>query len=121
MQKRSIGVSILLTFLTCGIYNIFWIYGMADDLIRYNGESESSAGLEILLGFLTCGLYFYYWYYKMGKRVYNAQVKANMYANDDSVLLLILSIFRLSIISDAIIQHKINEICDNHNHYRVEY
>ncbi|TCT16116.1 uncharacterized protein DUF4234 [Natranaerovirga pectinivora] len=111
MEKRSIGVSILLSIITCGIYNLIWMYSMADDLIKFTDDADGEgAGVEILLGIVTCGLYFFYWYYKMGKRIYKAELKANKHASDDSILYLILAIFRLGIISNAIIQSKINQI-----------
>jgi hypothetical protein len=109
MHKRSVGMAILLSLVTCGIYGFFWMYSLADDLIAYNSE-EDSAGTEILLGIISCGVYFYYWYYKMGKRVYNAQLKAHGEASDESVLYLILAIFGLGIISQSIMQSKVNKI-----------
>jgi hypothetical protein len=84
---------------------------MASDLIEYNGETEGEGpGVEILLGIFTCGIYFYYWYYKMGKRIYNAEIKANNISNDESLLYIILAVFGLRIISNAIIQSKINKL-----------
>ncbi|TCK90557.1 uncharacterized protein DUF4234 [Natranaerovirga hydrolytica] len=111
MEKRSIGVAILLSLVTCGIYSMYWMYALSKDLIEYNGEVGESAGTELLLSIITCGLYFIYWCYKMGQRIYDAEVKSNVaHPNDDSVMYLILGIFGFGIIAMAIMQSKTNAL-----------
>lgn len=51
----------------------------------------------------------------MGKKMYNAQVRAGVPANDNSILYLILSLFGVGIIAYAIIQSDINDILEKNN------
>ncbi|MGB4185942.1 MAG: hypothetical protein WBI88_09075 [Caldicoprobacterales bacterium] len=47
--------------------------------------------------------------------MYNAQVRAGVPANDNSILYLILSLFGVGIIAYAIIQSDINDILEKNN------
>ncbi len=107
IEKRSIGVAILLSIITCGIYFYFWLYKIADDLYRVNGE-ESSAGMDILLSIVTCGIYYIYLSYKLGKLSTRARIRYNLYQKDDSVLFLILAVLGLGVINLCIIQDDLN-------------
>ncbi|HHX18442.1 MAG TPA: DUF4234 domain-containing protein [Clostridium sp.] len=110
MEKRSIGTAILLSIITCGIYGIYWMYKMTEDITNYNGEN-ANPGTEILLMIVTCGIYVYFWNYKMGKRIYTAQLNTEgAVASDESVLYLILTLLGLSIVSVAIMQSNINKL-----------
>ena len=102
VKNRSIALSIILSIITCGIYGLFWYAFMVDDANKVSGEYDStSGGLTILYSLLTCGLYKIYWSYKVGKQLYNAGSNCGKDISDNSILYLILSLFGLSIISDA--------------------
>lgn len=69
---RNIVTTVLLTIITCGIYNYYFCYCLARDLnIMCAGDGEETPGLLmfILLSIITCGFYSYYWYYKIGNRL----------------------------------------------------
>lgn len=109
VENRSIALSIILSIITCGIYGLFWYAFMTDDVNKVSGEYDStSGGLTILYSLLTCGLYKIYWSYKVGKQLYNAGSNCGKDISDNSILYLILSLFGLSIISDALIQNDLN-------------
>lgn len=110
IEKRNVGLSILYTVLTCGIYGIFWFIKLTDEANALSGEMGTTGGMAFLLGLVTCGLYTIYWNYKMGKTIYKAQERAGMPATDNSILYLILAIFGFQIISYAIIQSDINAL-----------
>ena len=106
VENRSIALSIILSIITCGIYGLFWYAFMTNDANKVSGEYDStSGGLTILYSLLTCGLYKIYWSYKVGKQLYNAGSNYGKDISDNSILYLILSLFGLSIISDALIQN----------------
>ncbi len=70
-QDRSLLTYILLTIITCGIYGIYFIYALANDMnVVCNGDGEKTSGLGayILLTIVTCGIYAYYWQYKLANR-----------------------------------------------------
>lgn len=109
--KRSVGVAILLTFLTCGIYGIYWYYQVLTSLYRLN-NLPSNAGLDIVLTFVTCGIYGIYLAYKLGKLESTAHYMMALPPRDDAILYLILTIFGFGIIAYAIVQSNINTMVD---------
>lgn len=69
---RSLVMYILLSLITCGIYPLYFIYKIADDVnTMCEGDGEKTSGLLMyfLLTIVTCGFYPLYWYYKIGNRI----------------------------------------------------
>ncbi|HHT98075.1 MAG TPA: DUF4234 domain-containing protein [Clostridiales bacterium] len=108
IQKRNIGLAILYSILTCGIYSMYWFVKITDEANALSGKVETTGGMALLLSIVTCGIYRYFWSYKMGKTIYTAQERLGVNPMDNSILYLILSIFGLDIVSYAIIQSDIN-------------
>ena len=44
MKQRSIGMCILLTIVTCGIYGLYWFVCITDDTNEMSGENELAGG-----------------------------------------------------------------------------
>lgn len=113
MQERNVVSVILLTIFTCGIYALYWMVVTTNEIeyeIKEKDSSCTSGGMCLLLTIITCGIYGIYWYYKQGQRVHTLLREHNLSGNDNSVLYLILAIFQLSIVSDALIQSDLNRI-----------
>lgn len=88
-QSRSIAVAVILTIITCGIYGIYWMIQLNDEINFLSGEPQAtSGGMVLLFTLLTCGVYGLYWNYKMGERV--DRIKGT-YGNS-GILYLILSL-----------------------------
>ena len=71
---RSLLVYILLTIVTCGIYNWVFIYQLIQDVnIACDGDGEETMNfwLFFLLSLVTCGIFAYVWYYQLGNRLQN--------------------------------------------------
>ena len=47
--KRNIGVCILLSIVTCGIYGIIWLVQMVDELNTAAGETNATSGIVVFL------------------------------------------------------------------------
>jgi hypothetical protein len=109
MAKRSVATAIILSIVTCGIYNIIWMISLSNEVSAFNGENQEG-GMEFLLMLVTCGIYGIYWYYKMGQKLVRAKQRAGQYAQDNSILYLILALFGLGIVSMALMQSQANEI-----------
>ncbi|MCL2572249.1 MAG: DUF4234 domain-containing protein [Defluviitaleaceae bacterium] len=107
MEKRSIASCIILSILTCGIYSFYWDYKMWDSLYRANGMM-SKAGTDLILSLVTCGIYYIYMHYKAGKLEAEAYRRHGLGQKDESVVYLVLTIFGLGIISQALLQSSIN-------------
>ena len=58
---------LLLTFVTCGIYGLIWIYQVSAALSQELPEEGINPGMILVLFFVTCGIYPLIWYYKMGE------------------------------------------------------
>lgn len=116
-MKRNIGLCIVFSLLTCGIYALYWMYKLTEETNSLSGDSSTSPGLVILLSIVTCGIYTFYWAYKMGKQLQVAQEAAGLVSSDDSVLYLVLFIFQFGIIAQAIMQSNVNKIIDSGSNY----
>ncbi|NFH91579.1 DUF4234 domain-containing protein [Clostridium botulinum] len=111
IKKRNIAISILLSFITFGIYNLFWMGSLSNETSEYLNKPKSGVK-EILIGIITLGLYFIYWNFKMGKRMYEIQENAGTKSSDNSMIYLILSIFGFIMIPVWIMQYDFNKISD---------
>lgn len=111
MKERNIGVSILLSIITCGIYAIYWFIVLTDEVKTASDDSGfTSGGVAFLLTLVTCGIYGIYWAYKMGKLLVIAKNKYNLPAEDNSVLYLVLELFGFGIVAYALMQNDLNQI-----------
>ncbi len=111
--KRSIGLAILLSVITCGIYGIYWFIVLTDDTNRAaNDQQGTSGGVAFLLTLVTCGIYGYYWAYKQGEKLDYAKQARNIPSSNSNILYLILQIVGLGIIGYALMQDNLNKIAD---------
>ncbi|MBO5199219.1 MAG: DUF4234 domain-containing protein [Lachnospiraceae bacterium] len=106
IQPRNIVVAVILSFVTCGIYDIYWMIKLNDEVNLLSGETNAtSGGMVFLFSLLTCGIYGIYWLYKMGERC--DRIKGEN--GNSAILYLILSIVGLSIVSYCLIQDTLNK------------
>lgn len=68
MKERNIAVAVILSFVTCGIYLIIWLWSLNNEL-RTNNNKIKNSMTSFLLSFVTCGIYYIVWMYNMGKEV----------------------------------------------------
>lgn len=91
--ERSLVKWIIFSIITCGIYDLFFIYALARDINEMCAEDgKETAGLLklILLSLVTCGIYGIYWYYSLGNRIQanaNEQYELNFTENGTTILL----------------------------------
>lgn len=110
MKQRSIGMCILLTIVTCGIYGLYWFVCITDDTNEMSGENElAGGGMALLLTLVTCGIYGWYWAYKMGEKVDIIKNRGGMPSSNIGILFVVLQLFGLGIIDYALAQDAINK------------
>lgn len=110
-MTRSIGVCIILSIITCGIYGLYWLYCMAEDLNRISGKNDTSGGVVVLLSIVTCGIYGLFWLYQAGEKINIAKAQRGIGGDSSNgILYLVLGIFELSIVSYALIQNELNNL-----------
>lgn len=110
IPRRSVGLCIVLSIVTCGIYSLYWLYCMAEDANRLiSRPNPSSGGLVLLLSIVTCGIYEFYWLYRTGEDLDRLRVDRGGLPGHLGLLYLLLAIFGFSIISFALLQSELNE------------
>ncbi len=104
-----VGMGILLTIVTCGIYGLFWRYKQIQVVNAWIGEGRFSFGMLILLSILTCGIYSIYFDYIFSQSINNVQHHEGLLVNESLPLIsVLLSVLGLGIVSMAIQQSDIN-------------
>ena len=111
-DEIAIPLGIVLSVLTCGIYNVYWNYRQFKAMNFLLGREEFNFVLWLLLSLVTCGIFHIYYEYKMGSEL-QAYMKTQGYqVNSDLGLVgLALSCFGLTVVADAIYQNELNKLC----------
>ena len=104
---RNIALCIVFSLITCGIYTLYWMYCLNEEVNSLSGNENATGGaLVIIFTIITCGIYGLYWYFKMGEKVDTIKGTPNGSSN---ILFLILGIFGLGIINYCLIQDTVNK------------
>lgn len=121
IQKRNIGVNVLLSIVTCGIYGLYWMYTLNEDTnyITRN-KADFSGGMVILLNIVTCGIFGVYWAYRQGEKLdkYFATRRGGVVSTENlSMLYLLLAICSYftgftTLVAYALMQDKLNRIIE---------
>ena len=112
VKNRNIALCVVLSIITCGIYGIYWLVCLVDDLNVASGRTgDTSGGMVFLLSLITCGIYGIYWMYIAGEKVaYIKQRNTGEIDSSSSVLYLILGIIGFGIVAYALIQSELNKV-----------
>lgn len=111
IERRNIAVCIVLTLVTCGIYGIYWIMCLTNDVNTVSGDvNGTSGGMVVLLTIVTCGIYGIYWAYKQGEKLDFTKNNRGIPSSNSGVLYLILQIFGFGIIAYALMQNELNKL-----------
>ena len=96
----SFPLYVLLSFITCGFYQLYFVYKISDSLnIVCNGDGEETSGLMkfFFLGIITCNIYCLFWDFNVMNRIQSNAPRYNRYTQDNGssflLWLLIGSIF----------------------------
>ena len=106
--RMNIGIAVLLSKITCGIYGLVWQYKQMKVLNFWLNRREYAFGMWFLLSIITCGIYGVYNEYKMARGIVEIQEQNNLMVNNVATICLILTLIGLSIMSMAIQQAEIN-------------
>ena len=111
IERRNIAVCIVLTLVTCGIYGIYWIVCLTNDVNTVSGDvNGTSGGMVVLLTIVSCGIYGIYWAYKQGEKLDFTKNNRGIPSSNSGVLYLILQIFGFGIIAYALMQNELNKL-----------
>ncbi|WP_017472024.1 DUF4234 domain-containing protein [Amphibacillus jilinensis] len=110
IRQRSVAMVIILSFITCGIYTLFWMFSVTEELASATDDRAFRGGNVILFTFLTCGIYTFFWYYIVGQKIADVQYRQNQHTNDNGLIYILLSVFGLGLVANAIIQSDMNKL-----------
>jgi len=106
----SIALDIILTIITCGIYWFFWQARQMRALNYLLKEQRFNFVLWFFVSIITCFLFNVYYEYIMAQAIVEIQKRSGREPSKDlPVLSLVMSIFGLHAIVDAIQQNEINK------------
>jgi hypothetical protein len=112
----DIIVSLILTLITCGIYDLFWNAKQMRVLNHLLGREEFFFWTWLIVSIITCGIFHIFYEYKMGQAIVEIKKKRNLPVDEHLPLISIaLSVFSLSLAVDAIHQYEINKIYESNN------
>lgn len=109
VKEKKIPVLIILSIITCGIYAIYWLACLNDDLNTLTKRNDTSGGMVVLLSIVTCGIYSWFWLYKSGEKVDILKSEAGEVSSNTPLVFLLLGIFGLPIVAYALAQDAINK------------
>lgn len=108
INKRKIGVSILFSLLTFGIYAIYWKYLLIKNIKAMKKEETNCVGEILCLLFVP--FYSLYWWFTRGEYIKKEFNKQGYSSHCNGFIYLILGIFCCDIVSMAIMQSNFNSL-----------
>jgi len=88
-ETRSPLLVLVLSIVTCGIYQIVWYFMVAEEINRAAGEKKVDPVIFFLLGLLCFPLIFVGWY-KMDEAIFELNTRAGLPANKNFIAWLLL-------------------------------
>ncbi len=102
---------LLLTLVTCGLFNIYWNFRQMEACNDLLGRQEFEFFTWVLLSIVTCGIYHIFYQYKMGSAIVEIQRRQGKPVFENlPVISVVVSTFALTIIVDCIHQAEINKL-----------
>lgn len=109
VKQRNVGVCLLLSIVTCGIYGVYWFICLTDDTNEVTESPGTSGIMSLILLWVTCYIYGWFWAYKLGEKMDFARARNGAPNGNLALLFLVLCIFGFDIIVYAIAQNEINK------------
>lgn len=113
-EVRSLVLTLVLIFITCGIWGLVLVYQMGQELDEHQGKGQINPGMDLVLTFLTCGLWAIYLMYKYPQVLHEITQEEGATPVDLTMPCLLLSIFGLQIVALLILQDALNKHWDEH-------
>jgi hypothetical protein len=124
IEKRSLLKFVLLTIVTLGVYQLFFIYKLAKDvntICKEDGKKTGGLLAYIFLGMITFGIYQYVWIYMLADRLQDNAQRYNITIKEGPSMILLwytvgtLIFFAGPFIAVHIVIKNINALADEYN------
>lgn len=110
VKNRSVATVVILSIVTCGIYNIYWMWCAINELDSAGKKSNMDPIIQFILLFFYVG--YIVFALNASENINSIREQKGLPPKDDKVLWIILSIiFPLAEI--ALVQSAMNEVADN--------
>jgi hypothetical protein len=107
----DVAVGIILSVITCGLYNIYWNYRQMEAMNALLGRQEFNFAKWAILTLITCGIYHIYYEYRMGSELQTWLTQNGRPVNPNLAIVgLVLSMMGLTVVADAVYQHELNKL-----------
>ena len=103
---RNIGLDIVLSLVTCGLFYIYWQYRQILALNEMTHPGRYNFVKWIAFTILSCGIYHIYHEYRKSLDICKTTGESD---SNDAIIHLLLALFGLSIVADALQQAEINK------------
>ena len=109
LVKRDLIKSIVLSFVTLGIYDFYWCVKLSREIARFEDETASGAK-EILISLLCpfAGVYV------LGRKLTNACEMKGLPAEDHAILACVISLLCTPIGGFAVLQNDVNRLVEKY-------
>ena len=112
-EPSSVAKDVVLSLVTCGLWDIFWQYKQIQTVNLLAGEEVFSFWKWAVLSLITCGLYHFYHEYLMGRAIVQIQHRYGLPPSESlPAVSIILAVISLGIITDALQQKELNFIIE---------
>lgn len=103
MRHRSLGIMVVLTIITFGLYFLYWTVSFQMELKQKTNEGFGGLGHLIMI-LITFGIYYIYWNYKVGERL------EKMGRPNNGILYLILILLAVGWLNPFLMQSEANNV-----------
>jgi len=111
MEKRNVVTMVILTFVTCGLWGLVWLYQIGTDISALRGDGKPNPVIDIVLGFVTCGIWFLVISYQWPKFLNDAAAQRDKRVDDNlPVLSLVATVFGCQVVGMALMQQVLNDL-----------
>ena len=108
VQRRNLALCIIFSLVTCGLYQLYWMYCLVEDVNAISERRGTSGGMVLLFSIITFGIYQLYWFYKSGEVLDHLRAELNEGHGHLALLYLLLAVFGFSIVSYVLMQSELN-------------
>jgi hypothetical protein len=117
-SRREILVTLLLIFLTCGLWGLVVQYKIGSEINQHRGRNDFNPGLDLALIFLTCGFWVFYIMVKYPQALQEMIVEEGGTSTDLVLPSILLTIFGLHLVALLILQGELNRHWEHHASHR---
>ena len=95
MQRGEVRDPIMVAIfgmVTCGFYNLYWMYMVCEEMNNGLGREEFNFVKELLLSMVTCGAWGLYFWWRLANATVEVQQKWGVQPGQDATIIFVLAL-----------------------------